>query len=129
MRSVSPLQCRTVTSVALTGTFEESLVLLWAMEILYLKAWTFAAETRKESAEWNASKSPAAAALTELIPNWTSPEFHTFVDQIQCLVEGIDEEWRILGSEKLQRLEKVWSTCLWFEERFWDADINWDRSG
>ncbi|CAO1634525.1 unnamed protein product [Parajaminaea phylloscopi] len=116
-----------MTSVALTGTFEEALVLVWAMEILYFKAWSFAKQVKQEtSPAWDASRGPAASALTELIPNWTCDEFRGFVSDLSDLVNALDDDWRRPESGKLARLEAVWKACLWFETRFWDSGFQSD---
>ena len=133
-----------MVSVSSRGTFEEALVLLWAMEKvrgkerergieskynrlkpgpplpleqLYLDAWTFASTFLSPD---HASPHPkgAARALLSLIPNWSSPEFATFVDNIADLVDGLDVP---AGSELEKRCVDVWRTTLWFEERFWEA--------
>lgn len=109
-----------MSNVAAHGTFEESMVLLWSMEVLYLRAWRYAAKVRSEQKEDEAGKGDAnvRAALDELIPNWTSKEFEAFVDEIGELV---DEFGRTSSREQVDNYEDVWLRCLWFEDRFWDS--------
>ena len=124
-----------MVAVASRGTFEEALILLWAMEKvrgtdacsgnaltytpvqLYLDAWTFAA--KQLPSPLPSSLAPGSSrALLSLIPNWSAPEFQAFVDDIAGLVDEIHVP---LESDLGQRLVNVWETTLWFEERFWQA--------
>lgn len=109
-----------MVSTASRGTFEEGLVLLWAMEKLYLDAWTFASNHLKPevlSSKANQQSGPAKALL-ELIPNWSSVEFAQFVKDIGELVDGLDVK---IDSDLGKRLQEVWIVTLWYEERFWQA--------
>lgn len=126
------------------GTFEEGMVLLWAMEKvslsvdhrdidrpglirhflvqLYLDAWTFASTHLPSDAKSPSSSYRQSAgsqrALLELIPNWSSAEFGQFVFAIGELVDDFDVQ---LDSDLGRRVQEVWTTTLWFEERFWEA--------
>lgn len=104
-------------SVASTQTYAEALVLLWAMEELYLQAWCFAASFT--TSDNPPSEPGVASALDELIPNWTSQEFRVFVDKIRDLVDELPEEW--YGGEGLHKLQIIWNNVLWYEERFWEG--------
>lgn len=113
-----------MSETATKASFEESLVLLWSMEILYLKAWTNVRNARELTLQSTEARDPAVKqALAELVPNWSSPEFKGFVDGIAELVEGIDGSWKQPGSEKLTKLEAVWKKCVEYESVFWDAGV------
>lgn len=109
-----------MVSTASRGTFEEGLILLWAMEKMYLDAWTYASKHLKPDAiSSKANQQPGPAkALLDLIPNWSSPEFAQFVKDIGELVDGLDTK---IDSDLGKRMQQVWITTLWFEERFWQA--------
>lgn len=111
-----------MANVAAHGTFEEAMILLWSMEVLYLKAWSYAAEVKRGrgSAAPTGGDANANAALDELIPNWASKEFEHFVDEIAHLV---DEIGAYSSPEQIKRYEEVWARCLWFEERFWTGEV------
>lgn len=127
-----------MVAVASRGTFEEGLVLLWAMEKvrvcpkenerrckpstfchlqLYLDSWTFASKHLPSPPPSTSEPGPTRALLS-LIPNWSSPEFEKFVLDISELVDELDIE---AGSDLAKRIAEVWKTTLWFEERFWQA--------
>lgn len=110
-----------MVSLSVTGTFEENLVLLWAMEVLYYQAWSFVKANRYNESANTTDNQAAERALDELIPNWTSQGFKDFVDDIANLVDDLGEEWKKPGSDDLAKLEKVWRTVLWYEEHFWNG--------
>ncbi|PWN34421.1 heme oxygenase-like protein [Meira miltonrushii] len=109
-----------MVSTASRGTFEEGLVLLWAMEKMYLDAWTYASKHLKsEALSSKANQQPGPAkALLQLIPNWSSAEFAQFVKDIGELIDGLDVK---IDSDLGKRLQEVWIVTLWYEERFWQA--------
>lgn len=102
-------------SVASTGTFEEGLVLLWAMEKLYLDAWSFAA-SQPPASENSVPDNHVRKALDALIDNWTSSEFRAFVQELGDIVN------EVVGSPG-PHLEGIWASVLWLEQRFWGADL------
>lgn len=111
-----------MVSVASRGTFEEGLVLLWAMEKMYLDAWTYASTFLSQTniAKEQLEQSGNPRALTKLIDNWSSKEFQKFVKDIGDLVDELDVD---INSEMGKRLQHVWITTLWYEERFWQAGL------
>ncbi|UZJ52443.1 hypothetical protein CBS101457_001763 [Exobasidium rhododendri] len=104
-------------AVASRGTFEEALVLLWAMEKLYLDAWTFASSHLPSPVPASSDPGPSRALLS-LIPNWSSPDFQAFVNDLTDLVDELDIS---LDSEIGKKVAEVWKITLWYEERFWEA--------
>ncbi|KAL2813145.1 hypothetical protein BJX63DRAFT_232085 [Aspergillus granulosus] len=101
----------------------EGLLVLWATEVCYLRAWRFAASGREESmgAKGDGSEDADGGALrTRFIPNWSSPEFEAFVDKIgKVLDEFAAEELEKLGEDALAKCERWWGQVVWLEERFW----------
>ncbi|BGP16273.1 hypothetical protein JCM10213_007717 [Rhodosporidiobolus nylandii] len=99
------------------GGVEEGLVLLWAMEKIYLTAWlhasTFAASTTASKTDEQTS-----AALTELIGNWTNQEFKDFVGRCEEEVEKLQLKE---GTDEWDRCEEMFKYTLWLEQRFWPA--------
>jgi len=91
------------------------LTLLWAMEKCYLEAWRF---TKSQGPEDNASEGNGDVVRDVLIPNWTSPEFVAFVDDIGQLLD----RWYSRSeatSESTKRCEDVWQQVLHCETQFW----------
>ncbi|KII87872.1 hypothetical protein PLICRDRAFT_112328 [Plicaturopsis crispa FD-325 SS-3] len=99
-----------------SASFEEGLVFLWAMEQVYLDAWTYVGKVRSAHADALSADAPNAAAVAELVDNWTNSEFHEFVADLANLVDdrGIEP-----GSERWAKAEKVWATVLDIEKGFW----------
>ncbi|KAL3464385.1 hypothetical protein BJX64DRAFT_254879 [Aspergillus heterothallicus] len=103
----------------------EGLVVLWATEICYLRAWRFAASYREESSDVSnktdgSEDADGGALRTRFIPNWSSPEFEAFVDKIgDVLDEFAGEELGKLGEDAVARCERWWTQVVWLEERFW----------
>ncbi|KAL4868851.1 hypothetical protein BDV12DRAFT_208922 [Aspergillus spectabilis] len=111
----------------------EGLVVLWATEICYLKAWRFAAgflEGSEKDKEGNWEEDRDGGALRKrFIPNWSSEGFEDFVRRIGGVVdEFAKQELQGAGAdgkgERLGRCERWWRQVVWLEERFWpDVDI------
>ncbi|KAL3453694.1 hypothetical protein BJX65DRAFT_264700 [Aspergillus insuetus] len=99
----------------------EGLVVLWATETCYLRAWRFAASFQEGSAKQDASADADGGALrTRFIPNWSSKEFEAFVDRIGIVLDEFAEgELGKLGEDALARCERWWGQVVWLEERFW----------
>ncbi|KAJ7171779.1 heme oxygenase-like protein [Mycena crocata] len=98
-------------SVAATKKLNDGLVFLWAMERVYLDAWTFVrAEIEKRTLELSADDSPAAT----FADNWSSPEFAKFVDELADLVNVSGIEWT--------RAEEIWARVVELEKDFWPSE-------
>ncbi|EPQ30413.1 uncharacterized protein PFL1_01939 [Pseudozyma flocculosa PF-1] len=123
-----------MASLSSHGSHAECAVLLWAMEELYLRAWTYArthlpSPSTAEQEAGQIQPNPGAAdeagsesvelSLRTFIHNWTSDEFQAFVRDCKAIVERLPQHER--EGDNLARLEKVWRTVLWYEQRFWDA--------
>ncbi len=114
-------------------TLLEGLVVLWATEQVYLSAWRHAASQYRQPA--NGDSSPVRTSLNgtvdkngledldggalrkDFIPNWTSPEFESFVQQIADVVNELSE--REEGWRKIEVFKAVWEHVLEIERRFW----------
>ncbi|KAF8068785.1 heme oxygenase-like protein [Lyophyllum atratum] len=95
-----------------TGKIEEGLLFLWAMEKVYLDAWSNINE--------KLSSREGYSALRSFATNWSTPEFKVFVDDLALLV---DDVYRELGSDAWTVAEGIWQRVLELEEGFWpDAE-------
>ncbi|CAE6403341.1 unnamed protein product [Rhizoctonia solani] len=93
--------------VANLGTLEEGLVFLWAMEKMYLDAWTFASQQKAQE---------RPSGLNAFITNWTSEAFKKFVDDLEKLVDLLGIEPR---SDSWRRAEATWNRVVELEKEFW----------
>ncbi|XRM37183.1 hypothetical protein ABZX51_000669 [Aspergillus tubingensis] len=103
-------------------TLLEGLVVLWATEICYYKAWGYARGVmEKENKGGEGSNDADGGALrVQFIPNWTSEEFGRFVDEIAGLVDEVAAG--VANSEReelLGRCERWWRQVVWLEGMFW----------
>lgn len=117
------------------------LVCLWATEMVYLRAWSYAAKVMKGDAEPALEKltskvtTPSADDSTlatatlheQFIPNWSSPEFGKFVDRCAQLTDDVAKELdRTLAKSSdakrtvvLENCRSVYLSILELEESFW----------
>lgn len=91
-------------------SFKDAIILLWAMEIIYLKAWRYAASLRPTTTSTTAGPG-MERAVNVLINNWTCPEFEEFVNQLGSLVDEIGANYT--GADSL------WIKTLHLELAFW----------
>ncbi|KAI0072927.1 heme oxygenase-like protein [Panus rudis PR-1116 ss-1] len=101
--------------IGATGRLEDGLVFLWAMEKVYLDAWTYVKDTR---ATQSSASGPTSEAIAELSENWSNPEFVAFVDELANLVNQLDIK---PGSETCTRAEEIWGRVIELEEAFWPS--------
>lgn len=100
----------------------EAAVLFYATEKAYLEAWTW---TKIQLVEQDPSKDSDGGALRlDFIPNWTSKEFVSFVDQLGNIIdEAVVHQVNTNGENKLQHLYdralSVWNNVMAAEEAFW----------
>lgn len=113
------------------------LVCLWATEMCYLRAWSFAAKVMRGEVSSGLQKSTsnggdettaAAAALREkLVPNWSSNEFAAFVERCAGATDATarDLDEQLQGSTEakravvLENCRSVYLSVLELEEQFW----------
>ncbi|KAK1655246.1 hypothetical protein BDP81DRAFT_1437 [Colletotrichum phormii] len=114
-------------------------VLFWATEKCYLEAWSGAKAMIPSSAyDTSTSASDAdratntdldgGALRTEFIPNWSSPEFRAFVDQLAAIIDdGVNEAIRQHGEAaikpELERASATWREVLLAENNFWPEEM------
>jgi thiaminase len=91
----------------------EGMVVLWATEKCYLEAWAYALINNKDTV--NEEDLDGGALREDFIPNWTSKEFVSFVENIATL---LDELWMETGGDR-EAAEKAWDHVLELEEKFW----------
>lgn len=75
--------------------FEDALAALWAIERVYLEAWSFAA--------------PSGPPYDAFVEHWTTPEFRGYVDELEALV---DPGHAGLVAAVLEAEERFWSAAL-----------------
>ena len=128
-----------MVATAAEGTFEEGLVLLWAMEKVskvrltrcylaydccpsqvYLDAWTHASTFLPSESTAEDSLSPGVKrALVQLIPNWSAPGFVSFVKDIADLVDELASDDK--HDKLLEQASKIWRQTLKHEVGFWET--------
>ncbi|KAH7887027.1 heme oxygenase-like protein [Phlebopus sp. FC_14] len=109
-------------------TLEDGLVFLWAMEKVYLDAWTTVHAAGSSKPE---SSDPTVRAIRELSLNWSSANEHfkKFVKDIQDVLDeyyepvmcaatgaGGGQAW---GKDVLARAESIWARVVELEDDFW----------
>ncbi|PFH50615.1 hypothetical protein AMATHDRAFT_144738 [Amanita thiersii Skay4041] len=91
---------------------EDGLVFLWAMEKVYLDAWTGVHRGLASIPGGN----PSDSAVASFANNWSSPEFVEFVDELATLVNDLGIK---PGTEAWIRAEGIWSRIVELEADFW----------
>ncbi|KXJ95872.1 hypothetical protein Micbo1qcDRAFT_157970 [Microdochium bolleyi] len=111
------------------------LVVLWTTEKVYLDAWLYAAAQGRSSSGGGSSKDVDQDASSEdedggalrkaFIPNWTSDEFKTFVEEIRgCLdnFAAVVRQGQDASSDGTEAVAgEVFRQVLLLEEGFWPA--------
>ncbi|KIW17609.1 hypothetical protein PV08_04804 [Exophiala spinifera] len=99
----------------------EGLVVLWATEKCYLKAWTFASSFMEPSGAPAAHADKDGGALrNEFIPNWTSREFEKFVEDIAEVTDLLAEREDAINRSQ-DVYTAVWARLLDIEAKFWPS--------
>lgn len=123
------------SSASPTASLLEGLVVLYATEFCYLRAWRHAEAVLSERLRGGGGEGGGGGedadggALRRLIPNWASGEFEAFVERIGEVVDLVAEGEIPSASfgggggedvdDMLGRCEKWWRQVVWLEERFW----------
>ena len=122
------------SSASPTASLLEGLVVLYATEFCYLRAWRHAEAVLSERLRGGGGggegggEDADGGALRRLIPNWASGEFEAFVERIGEVVDFVAEGEIPSASfggggedvdDMLGRCEKWWRQVVWLEERFW----------
>ncbi|KAJ4364168.1 hypothetical protein N0V83_009623 [Neocucurbitaria cava] len=101
----------------------EGMVVLWGTEHCYRSAWQYASSF-SSSLSTPSNDSHIIALHQALIPNWTSPAFHKFVDATRALVDELANNTTTRdGKEEMVRCEEIFRQICWLEQRFW-PDVN-----
>ncbi|ESK90230.1 transcription regulator [Moniliophthora roreri MCA 2997] len=95
--------------VASEERVEHGLVFLWAMEKVYLDAWTFV----KTQLGANISSDTAVASLAR---NWSNQNFIAFVDDLDGLVDSLNIQ---PDTELWKECETIWEKIVEIEAAFW----------
>jgi len=75
--------------------FEKAIAALWALERIYLEAWSFAA--------------PTGPAYDAFVEHWTTPAFHAYVAELEVLVDPAHAD---LVHAVLEAEAQFWSAAL-----------------
>ncbi|KAJ7151614.1 heme oxygenase-like protein, partial [Mycena filopes] len=101
-------------SIASGKNVEEGLVFLWAMEQVYLDAWSFVRkELQERSSQPEGKQFASDASVSAFVDNWTSPEFVKFVDDLARLASATDVGF--------QRGREIWERVVELEKEFWPS--------
>lgn len=101
------------------------LVILWATEECYLRAW------KHSLSHMDHSLRPKDKDVMQrvFILNWTSPEFEAFVRRLGGLVNKMCLEWGVEeGGWIWKECEAAWRQVVWVEGEFW-PDVDEDGKG
>ncbi|CAO3657378.1 unnamed protein product [Mucor hiemalis] len=96
----------------------EALVVLWAMEIIFYRAWNYAKKVNEGFFAVAFGQKPNVHTETckELMTNWTMGEFKEFVDACAFLVDELDTS----DARRVASYEKVYRDILELEVDFWN---------
>lgn len=94
----------------------EGMIVLWATEVCYLKAWTNAAQHQPKDAQHD-SDADGGALRKAFIPNWTSDEFGVFVNDIAEITDALAE--REGAMKKVEVYKALFLHVLDIEKSFW----------
>ncbi|KAJ3736822.1 heme oxygenase-like protein [Lentinula guzmanii] len=111
-----------MSRISNNGSIIHGLVFLWAMEKVYLDAWSFVRDSTASGPIFNTSSEsvkPTNAAILSLSENWSCPEFVTFVDDLADLVDSLGI---YPGSAAWSRSEEIWARIVELEADFWPTE-------
>ncbi|KAJ8091115.1 hypothetical protein PM082_024596 [Marasmius tenuissimus] len=94
---------------------ECGLVFLWAMERVYLDAWTYV-KIQLQSSNPQPDENLTIAATYSFTANWSNDEFVAFVERLAEIVDSLDIA---PGSPTWKTCEEVWSRVVELEVSFW----------
>ncbi|KAJ3811658.1 heme oxygenase-like protein [Lentinula aff. lateritia] len=105
------------------GTVIDGLIFLWAMERVYLDAWTYVRDLTNTSVPFilssESTPTPTNSAILSLSDNWSCPEFVKFVDDLADLVDSLGIQ---PGSAEWSRAKEVWARVIELEADFWPIE-------
>lgn len=103
-------------------TLLEGLLVLWATEKCYLEAWTHAS-TYLAKDQKGSDDADGGALRNTFIPNWSSPEFAEFVQEIADITDEMAQREGAL--RKIEVFKALWLHVLEIEKGFW-PDVSGD---
>ncbi|KAF8635379.1 hypothetical protein AX15_000384 [Amanita polypyramis BW_CC] len=98
--------------VATSMTIEEGLVFLWAMEKVYLDAWSDVQKKLLTVTNTTVSKQ----CVIPFAENWSSPQFVKFVNDLGTLVNDLNID---KGTVAFANAERIWNRVVELEADFW----------
>jgi len=105
--------------VVAEGRLEDGLVFLWAMEKVYLDAWSYVHRQLQTTTSHSVEASASIRCVRPFAANWSSEEFSKFVDDLGSLVDDLDMK---PGSEEWKRAEELWERVVELESEFWPKE-------
>jgi thiaminase len=87
--------CRALLERLEGEPFEAAITALWALERVYLDAWSFAA--------------PAAPPYDAFVEHWTTPEFRAYVDELEVFADPLHGD---VVAAVLEAEVAFWETAL-----------------
>ncbi|THV00711.1 heme oxygenase-like protein, partial [Dendrothele bispora CBS 962.96] len=110
-----------MTRISANGRIEDGLVFLWAMEKVYLDAWTYVRD--QLNARDKSDLKNTDSAVVPFAHNWSSPEFIQFVEELADLVDNVARSRGIASSDRdseaYQRAEEICKRVVELEIGFW----------
>ncbi|CAA7267216.1 unnamed protein product [Cyclocybe aegerita] len=104
-----------MSRISSSGSLEDGLVFLWAMEQVYLDAWSYVKNRVQDSVPQQSSPS----AIDKFATNWSSTEFGVFVKALANLVDSLGVE---PGTDGWHRAEAIWERVIELEIGFWPEE-------
>ncbi|KAJ4489902.1 heme oxygenase-like protein [Lentinula aciculospora] len=109
-----------MSRISNNGSMVDGLVFIWAMEKVYLDAWTAVRDLATSSSAFNVCSdstiTPTNAALFSLSENWSCPEFVKFVEDLADVVDSLGIR---PGLADWNRSEEIWARVVELEADFW----------
>ncbi|KAJ3509708.1 hypothetical protein NLJ89_g5075 [Agrocybe chaxingu] len=101
--------------ISSNGSLEDGLIFLWAMEQVYLDAWSYV----KDRMHSIGAPQTSASAIDKFATNWSSTEFRVFVNALADLVDGLGVK---PGTDEWHRGETIWERVIELEIGFWPEE-------
>ncbi|KAF5347754.1 hypothetical protein D9756_010281 [Leucocoprinus leucothites] len=92
------------------GILTDGLIFLWAMERVYLDAWTFVRNQLKANGQ------DMNSAVGSFAANWGGPDMINFVNTLTKLIDGLEFQ---PGTDAWRRAEDIWTRVVELEVDFW----------
>jgi len=108
-----------MTRISKSGRLEDGLVFLWAMEKVYLDAWSAVHNRLLKTASARSDADVTHSAVMSFAANWSCSEFLSFVDELANVVNNLGI---VPGSRECRRAEDIWARVIELEAAFWPTE-------